>query len=237
MTLFVAHVLAASGCDFVLQLDRPHGDDISTDDPTADLEEPVVRCAPGEIALLPLVADTYLDVDRSHGADPVLQLATADQAILLRVSVGDQIGAIASIHLDLRSTGKATECGAGCGSCTRAPGEVTLHWVRPDWDEATANRLERKPGVPWESVGATGASDRSPPILVLDLDSRDVATGVPFDRSMIPAGWPTAEIGIQLVATAGSVSGTFAGTFGSKESQSSTCHVQKLQPVVTAICR
>ena len=227
-----AMLLVTAGCDQVFGLaDRQPIDAAPIDGP------PVASCeASGQRIELPLLADTYLDVTARHGTDPVLELSSSPQTVLLRLGFGDLAPMISTVQIDLSSVQAAGACGptgGTCTSCVSAPGMITVYWMRPDWDEGVVDRQLRKAGVPWETSGATGGTDRSDPIAAFFQGTLDLTTSLPFDAGSLRAGWPEDELGIQLVGEPG----PFAGTYASKESADNACDPSRPSPRVTVTCR
>jgi hypothetical protein len=227
-------LLISTGCDQVFGLETRMGDAPAIIVDIAPDAIPVPACTtPGQVIELPLLADTYLDVTAKHGTDPVLKLSNTPQTVLLRVALADRAPQIATVQVELRFVFSAGACapGGGCSACVIAPGMVGGYWMRPDWEEAVADRQVRKPGVPWETPGAAGPTDRST-LIVMAAQSGDLTLVMPLDPTKLQAAWPQDELGIALAGVT-----SFAGTYASREIADNSCASTVAPPRVTATCR
>lgn len=227
-------LLIATGCDQVFGLEpRPADAPVVVVDIAPDAT-PVPACtSSGKVIELPLLADTYLDVTAKHGSDPVLKLSNTPQTVLLRVALADRAPQIATIQVDLHFVSSAGACspGGGCSACVSAPGMVGGYWIRPDWDEAVADRQVRKQGVPWEAPNAEGPTDRST-LITMAAQTGEVTLVMKLDPAELQAAWPQDELGVALVGVT-----AFAGTYASKEIADNSCAPAVAPPRVTATCR
>ena len=198
-------LLGCLGCDRVFGLDRP-------DVPPLVLDAAPCR-GPGEKIVLPLVADTYLDPgdNAPHGDSSIVRVGDGRTA-LLRFAAGGN--ALQELALKLTNATSAVECGSGnaCASCSAGTaGELAVHLMRPDWDEATATQVQRTETEPWTTPGAAGTESSAALCSVKTFDGFDLSCKFMFAATDLAAEW-TGDLSVQIRAVA-----TASGVFGSRD--------------------
>ncbi len=197
-------LLGCLGCDRVLGLD----DRVP---PPRPVPSAPPCLGPGEKLVLPLVADTYLDpADETPRGDSSVVHVGDGRTALFRFAVG--ANALQELSVTLLHADAALACGSGdvCTSCTPGiEGELVMHLMRPDWDEATATYVQRTQSEPWTTPGAAGVDRSAALCTTTSFDGIDASCKLTFAPTDV--AWP-GDISVQIRAQA-----TATGVFGSRE--------------------
>lgn len=197
-------LLGCLGCDQVLGLD-------DREPPPLSVPNAPPCLGPGEKIVLPLVADTYLEAgdETPRGDSSVVQVG-GGRVALLRFAAG--ANALQELSVTLSHADTAVACGSGdtCASCAAgAVGELVIHLMRPDWDEATATHVQRTQTESWTMPGAAGADRSAALCTTAGFDGFDAACKFTFAPTDL--GWQ-GDISVQIRAQAAAT-----GVFGSRE--------------------
>lgn len=191
----LAVVVALAGCDLVWGVPAPHG---TLDAPLGDAPPDGETCFTYDQSIdadVLLISTAGTPRDQGHGSEAIMNVGVPVQSQgLLRYSAptltaGQRIAAVRFVA-PFAPSSHACGTATSCGSCVPIgqDGRFDVEYAMSAWTESAACFNRPTSMTTWQTVGATGATDRSPSVgqvtyakatdLTIDLDPAPAAAWI-----------------------------------------------------------